>query len=86
MLAVDAGEILGIFGHDLQKIIRRPCHQVTLQQVRHPGHFALKGVKKQDQRPVTFSFCESSYLAGPQLPVRLGSCCVDTTTASTVPT
>ena len=46
MLAVDAGEILGVFGHDLQQVVRRPGHQVAFQDVGHLGHLTLKGVQQ----------------------------------------
>jgi hypothetical protein len=43
MLAVNAREIVGILGHDLQQVIRRAGHQVTFQHVGHPFHLALEG-------------------------------------------
>ena len=46
VLAVDAGEILGVFGHDLQQVIRLPRHQVTFQNVGNLRHLALEGVQQ----------------------------------------
>ena len=46
MLAVDAGEILGILGHDLDQVIGGPCHQMAFQNVGHAGHFTLERVQQ----------------------------------------
>jgi AcrR family transcriptional regulator len=46
VLAVDAGEVLGVLGHHLQQVIRRPRHQVAFQHVRHPRHLAFEGVQQ----------------------------------------
>lgn len=35
---MDTREILGIFGHHFEKIVRRSCHQMTLHHVGHPCH------------------------------------------------
>ena len=45
MLAVDAGEILGVARHDLQKIVRSARHQVAFQHIGHPADRALEGVE-----------------------------------------
>ena len=45
ILPMDAGEIVGIHRHDLQEIIRRPRHQMTLQHIGHPPHFPLERLK-----------------------------------------
>ena len=43
---MDAGEILGIHGHDLDQVIGSAGHQVAFQDVGHAGHLAFKGVKQ----------------------------------------
>ena len=43
---MDAGEILGVFGHDFQQIIGGAGHQVTFKDVRNAGHLAFKGVQQ----------------------------------------
>jgi len=45
-LAVDAGEVLGVLGHQLQQIVRRPRHQVTFQKVGQFGHLPLEGIQQ----------------------------------------
>ena len=45
MLAVDAGEILGILGHDLEDVIRRPRHQVTFEHVLDPPHRLFESIQ-----------------------------------------
>ena len=45
MLAMDAGEILGIFGHDLKQVIRGPRHQVAFQHIGNTRDRFFKGVQ-----------------------------------------
>ena len=45
ILAVDARKILGVFGDHLQDIIRRPGHQVALQNVWNPPDRPLEGLE-----------------------------------------
>ena len=43
---MDAGEILGILGHDLQQIVGRSCHKMTFQNVGNTGNLSLEGVQQ----------------------------------------
>ena len=43
---MDAGEILGILGHDFQQVVRSARHQVAFEDIGDPRHRAFKGVKQ----------------------------------------
>lgn len=45
MLAMDAGEILGILSHDLKQVIRGPRHQVAFQHIGNTRNRFFKGVQ-----------------------------------------
>ena len=45
ILPVDAGEIVRVFSHDLQKIIRRSGHEMAFQNIRDKLHRTLEGLQ-----------------------------------------
>lgn len=78
---MDAGEILGVLGHDLEDVIGGARHQMTFQNIRHPRHGFFERFKQLIRLTAEFDFnkdsCRDSQLSGieqcdvvPDIPIR----------------
>lgn len=74
ILTVDTGEIVGILRYDLQKIVRRPGHQMALQHIGHPAHLAFERLQHLVGLPRKGDFHENR--GGPPHPAGIKKCYV----------